>query len=143
MRALLLAFGASGLVALALAINGCNVGRFPTCNDNQDCVKSTDGGAPVCFDLRCVECQYDVDCPTGKVCNIAARTCDPLGGNTAANQGETQVDAGAADPSSKWSPGSWDDCARDCKDQDCIHNCDSKFPKGSSSAAAKKPPPKK
>jgi hypothetical protein len=141
MRALLLAFGASTLFVAALALNGCDVGRFPTCKDNQECQKSTDGGAPICFDLRCVQCQYDVDCEPGKVCNITARTCDTLGGATSA-EGDKPGDAGA-EPSTKWSPGSWDDCAKDCKDQDCVHNCDTKFPKGSSSASAKKPPPKK
>jgi hypothetical protein len=122
------------VLALPLAVAACNEGRFPTCKDNAECAKNTDGGAPVCYDLRCVECAYDVDCAPGKVCNGASKTCDSLGGATAATG---EGDAGAE--KSKWEPGSWDDCARDCKDQDCVHSCDGRFPKPAASAKSKKP----
>ncbi|HVY46207.1 MAG TPA: hypothetical protein VHB21_10025 [Minicystis sp.] len=126
--------------ALAILAAACDTGRFPTCKDNAECAKNTDGGAPVCFDLRCVECAYDVDCAPGKVCG-PTKTCDALGGATTATQDQQPVDAGAE--STKWEPGSWDDCAKDCKDQDCIHTCDQKFPKTAASAQKSKKPGKK
>jgi hypothetical protein len=124
-----LALALTTAVAVGLAAPGCLEGRFPTCKDNEECQKKTDGGAPVCYDLRCVECHYDVDCAPGKACNNN-NVCEGLGTG--------DVDAG--EPSSKWESGNWDDCARDCKDPDCVKSCDAKFPKADKS---KKPPPKK
>ena len=130
---------ALGAFALALTTTGCDQGRFPTCKDNAECAKSTDGGAPICYDLRCVQCTYDVDCASGKVCSNTTKTCDSLGGATPDTQPEGDAGVGAT----KWEGGSWDDCAKDCKDQDCIHSCDSRFPKSAGSASKGKPPPPK
>jgi hypothetical protein len=105
---------------LALPLVGCDEPRFPACRSNADCVER-DGGkfGNVCLNLRCVECQYDTDCPVGKVCG-SKNVCEGLGGPSPS----------ASDDAPKaWDPKDWNECAKDCKDPACIQACDQRFKK--------------
>ena len=57
-----LALGA--LMSLAALASACSDGRFPVCKSNADCAANAAAGK-VCFNLKCVECQYDSDCASG------------------------------------------------------------------------------
>jgi hypothetical protein len=116
-RAIAVAALIGGCAGAALA--ACDGGhRFPVCKTNADCVpeegKST---TPVCWNLKCVECRYDIDCPSGKSCS-AVNECVTI--TTAA---PPEPDAGRVE----WEPGSWKQCAENCKDQACLKKCSEKF----------------
>jgi Cys-rich repeat protein len=72
------AFAVPFLVASAALVFGCYEGRFPVCRTNADC-EGRDAGklGNVCFDLRCVECRYDIDCPAGQVCG-STQSCTSI-----------------------------------------------------------------
>ena len=114
----------AGLIAALLAaLVACNEGRFPVCKSNADCADRDAGYAGnVCYNLKCVECHYDGDCAAGKTCNAGTSTCESLG-ETAAGP---EPDAGASDHM-PWEHGTWDQCAADCKERECIKACDVKF----------------
>ncbi len=110
------------LVPAAALLLGCAEGRFPVCHSNADCEARVDagkGGGTTCYNLRCVECRYDTDCPAGKICGNTA-TCEGIGAQ-AGSKGGDKEDTPA------WEPGSWDDCAKNCKDQTCLSQCDARF----------------
>jgi hypothetical protein len=116
------------LVAIAIAVAGleCNgAGRFPICKSNAECSESTTGR--VCYNLKCVACRYDSDCPSGftcggsNECSRISETGEPEDAGAAENKGEGGKGEG-------WD-GTWDQCAADCKDRDCIKACDQKFQK--------------
>lgn len=129
-RARLRGWWAVAAIALAAAVGAalpaCDLGtRFPVCRSSADCAgegggSSTGSSGAVCFNLRCVECRYDVDCPGGKTCN-SLNECVIL-----SSGGEPESDdAGAV----KWDPGNWEDCAADCKDEACLKRCNERFQK--------------
>jgi hypothetical protein len=125
-------------VALFLAmplVSACDQGRFPICKDNEECAKDTEGKARVCYNLKCVECRYDSDCAPGKACSAAKNVCEGIDERAAQPPPPLFPTATEA----KWEPGTWDDCAKACKDPVCIRSCDAKFPKAASSAAAEEP----
>lgn len=107
------------LVAASLLLLGCGEGRFPVCHSNADC-QGRDAGATgaVCYNLRCVECRYDTDCPAGKICTSSS-TCTGLG--------QSGTKEGEKDDSPAWEPANWDECAKSCKDQACLNQCDARF----------------
>ena len=110
------------LTLASLLVMGCTEGRFPVCHSNEEC-KAPDGGpsGKTCYNLRCVECRYDTDCPAGKVCSSVSSTCDSLG----AAKGPEPEDK--PDASAEPIPVNWDECAKNCKDQACLSQCDAKF----------------
>lgn len=106
---------------------GCAEGRFPVCKSNDDCAaKLADAGSgpAICYNLRCVECRYDTDCATGKICNATLSTCQDL--STTSEDPDLK-----AKPASTGSPDAknWDECATSCKDSTCISACDQRFKK--------------
>jgi hypothetical protein len=110
------------LVATAAAhLAGCLEGRLPVCKTDEDCIpeKGQRVAGPICYDLRCVECRYDKDCKTGHICNSALE-CESLGETS--GDGDKEKDAKVS-----WEPGSWKECAKACKDEDCLTACDQKF----------------
>jgi hypothetical protein len=106
----------SGLALLCVLGAGCEVGRFPICKTNDDC--KSEGKNHVCYNLKCAECQYDTDCPSGSACNTS-NECKSLGGASQEPDGGLRA----------WGPGSWDECAKACDNPDCIKGCDQKFQK--------------
>ena len=123
---------ACGAALLSMLSVGCEKGRFPTCETNKDCAERDGGaGAPVCYNLKCVQCRYDSDCERG-TCS-SSNECEALVGPTKRDEPD------AGDAPEKWEHGSWDSCAAECKDPACIKACDEKFPKNPD----KKPPDKK
>lgn len=120
-------FKAMALVASALSLaalaGACSDGRFPVCKSNEDCAAAAKGGSggKVCFNLKCVECQYDSDCASGKACNRNLNTCQSI------------LDAKASEepkePQTSWEPANWDECATRCKEQACLNDCDARFKK--------------
>ena len=111
-------------MCIGAALSACEGGgRFPVCRTNADCGGEDgggeDGGASgaVCFNLRCVECRYDVDCPPGKACS-GSNECVSL-----STRAPESADAGAV----KWEPASWRECAADCKDEACLKKCSERF----------------
>jgi hypothetical protein len=116
-RAAAAAIGAALGIAAATPFAGCNGGqRFPVCKSNAEC-SERDAGA-VCFNLKCVECRYDVDCKPGHACS-AVNTCDQI----ADPSKPEPEDAGAV----RWEESSWAECAEKCKDQACIKQCTDRF----------------
>jgi hypothetical protein len=118
-------------VALLATATGCEAGRFPVCKTNEECAARDAGPeAPVCYNLKCVQCRYDTDCKAG--------TCN------SSNECESLVTAGkpdapdAGDTPTAWEVGSWDQCAAECKDPACIKVCDEKFPKSPDQKGAPK-----
>jgi len=103
-----------GVAATAACEKG---GRFPVCKTHADCVAAQTGAGSVCYNLRCVECRYDTDCPAGGVCN-SANECRPLSAGAPAEKNEGAV---------KWDPVSWDDCAKACNDEACVKKCNQRF----------------
>jgi len=121
----------SGAALLLVSSTGCEAGRFPVCKTNEECAARDAGAtAPVCYNLKCVQCHYDTDCDAG-TCN-SSNECEAL---VTANKPDAP-DAG--DAPTAWEPGSWDQCAAECKDPACIKVCDEKFPKGVDKAEADK-----
>lgn len=123
-KTIALALGALSLAALTAFAGACSDGRFPVCKSNDDCAAAAKGGqgGKVCFNLKCVECQYDSDCATGKVCNRNLNTCQSITDSTtsAEEPKETQT---------SWEPANWDECAKRCKEQACLSDCDARFKK--------------
>jgi hypothetical protein len=76
----------------------------------------------VCFNLKCVECQYDSDCAAGKACNRNLSTCESILGGQAASEEPKE-------PQTSWEPANWDECAKRCKEQPCLSDCDARFKK--------------
>ncbi len=110
---------AAPVAPIAVTLAGCEEGRFPVCRTNADCAERDAGKlGNVCFDLRCVECQYDTDCPSGKICGTT-KTCEGLGPSPAASD----------DTPKAWDPKDWNECAKGCKDPACIQVCDQRFKK--------------
>jgi hypothetical protein len=118
----------AGLFAVVLAalsaLSGCTEGRFPVCKSNADCTDKDAGLAgPVCYNLKCVECHYDTDCKPGASCNTQTSECEGLSVTA-----DPPKDGGTGEPTA-WDHGTWDSCAADCKDRECIKACDAKFNK--------------
>lgn len=134
-----------GLFALALFTlfaASCSEGRFPVCKTNDECVARLEGGdgPKVCYNLRCVECRYDTDCPTGKVCNSNLAVCKDIDTRVEDPDNKLKPEstsdaAGTSAPSSSSAPvggggaKTWDECAALCKDQACISACERRFKK--------------
>jgi hypothetical protein len=115
------------LSALSALGTSCGEGRFPVCKSDAECAEKVGDagtGPKVCYNLRCVECRYDTDCAVGKACNRNLNECQDIGGVSVAEE-----DAGASGGASAWDPANWDECAKRCKDQDCIKQCDQRFRK--------------
>ena len=112
-----LAVGAA-LIVLCGACNG--TGRFPTCKTDGECAERTTAKlAPLCFELRCVACRSDSDCPTGSACN-QANECKRF-----SDAPPAEGDAGVADKES-WEPSSAEDhdrCVAACKGKDKAKEC--------------------
>jgi hypothetical protein len=102
------------LAALAISISGCFESRFPACKDSSECAPRDGGPKPVCYNLRCVDCQYDTDCPSGQVCS-GVNVCQSIDSRVPDN-GQPEA-------------ASWDECASRCKDKPCVAACDQKFKK--------------
>lgn len=109
---------AIGLAAAAIAA-ACDRGqRFPVCQSNSDCTARKGGEeAPICYNLRCVACQYDTDCKAGEACT-KGNNCEKLSAPAPA-----VVDGGAA----SWEPSTWTECAGACKDATCVKKCSERF----------------
>ena len=103
---------------LGAAVGACE-GRFPVCRTNEDCAGKGGDDGQVCFNLRCVQCRYDVDCPGGKACS-ASNECVAL------STGSPELEDAGAVP---WDPGSFQGCAADCKDEACLEACGKRFEK--------------
>jgi Cys-rich repeat protein len=116
----------AALMAGALAVS-CSEGRFPVCKSNEECAARTGEGAggKVCYNLKCVECAYDSDCPSGKACNGRLNVCESIGGAPASGDEGKESTEGPT----TWDVNNWDECAKRCKDPDCIHVCDQRFKK--------------
>jgi Cys-rich repeat protein len=97
------AFASPFLLGIAALLASCYEGRFPVCRSNAEC-EGRDAGklGNICFDLRCVECRYDIDCPTGQVCG-ATQSCSTISGTPAASASEAaptwEAAPGASAPS--------------------------------------------
>jgi hypothetical protein len=117
---------ASTLLTLAALASGalvvaCSDGRFPVCKSNAECASPDGGPGNICYNLKCVECVYDDNCPAGKACNRKLNTCESILGAPPTEEG--------GDSSSAWEPADWDECAKRCKEPDCISSCDQRFKK--------------
>jgi hypothetical protein len=113
----------SGLVGLVGLAGGCADGRFPVCKSNADCAaREGSPGGKVCFNLKCVECQYDSDCAAGRACNRNLSTCESILGGEAASEEPKE-------PQTSWEPANWDECAKRCKEQACLKDCDARYKK--------------
>ncbi|WP_050432005.1 hypothetical protein [Chondromyces crocatus] len=106
------------IVLLCASVGACDGGhRFPVCRSNADCAQR-DGG-PICFSLRCVSCQFDIDCPSGQACS-PSNECVAL-----SNARGDDEDAGAV----RWDPSNWKECAEACLDEACLQDCSDRFKK--------------
>jgi hypothetical protein len=115
-RALRAAVLAASTISVAL-LCGCPESRMAACKDTSECAEHDGGGHAVCYNFRCVDCQYDTDCPPGQVCS-GVNACK-------------SIDSRAHDEAQPGQPeaASWDECAARCKDKPCIAACDTKFKK--------------
>lgn len=119
--------GAAELAAIvALCLMGalaasCSGGRFPVCKSNEECAAKGGDTGKVCYNLKCVQCAYDGDCPSGKACNRQLNECQSILSSSPPEEG--------SDASPSWEPTTWDECAKRCKDPACITACDQKFKK--------------
>jgi len=110
---------------MAFAGFECNgAGRFPICKSNAECSESATGR--VCYNLKCVGCRYDSDCKSGFTCG-GSNQCSSL------SEPGVEEDAGRSEAQGGgkgegWD-GTWDQCAAECKDRNCIKACDQKFQK--------------
>jgi len=104
------------LALLVVTAAGCPNGiRLSPCQNDNDC-PGRDGGHAVCYDLRCVDCHYDSDCPEGTVCS-GKYTCDSI--DTRAPEKEK--------PAAE-APKTLEECAKRCKgDQACAADCRDRF----------------
>jgi hypothetical protein len=113
-------------VVMAMAVTGlqCNgTGRFPICKNNAECGESKTGR--VCYNLKCVACRYDSDCPSGSTCG-GLNECSRI--SETGKEGDAGAETKAGD-GERWEHATWDQCAAECKDRDCIKACDQKFQK--------------
>ena len=62
--------------ALAAATTGCLPAGYGACQ-NDDACPTRDGGKLICYNQRCVECQYDGQCAAGSICG-SHNTCEAL-----------------------------------------------------------------
>ena len=117
-----------GFVVLLLGTAACNgPGRFPTCKDDAECAARVDGtAAPLCYELRCVVCRSDDDCPTGHACT-KANECSRF-----SETGAVDADGGAPKKEviekESWEPSTSEDrqkCLDACKDKpkECTARC--------------------
>jgi hypothetical protein len=114
---------ACGLFSTTLAAS-CGESRFPVCKTNDDCkatAEDPDKKALVCFDLRCVECHYDGDCPSGHICTKASE-CRRLSERIEPDK-PRMGEAGSAPRD----PEGWEACVKECANADCVSQCDKKF----------------
>ncbi len=117
------AFFLCSLAFLFAAAPSCTDGRFPVCKSDADCqVNDAGPGGKLCFNLKCVECRYDSDCGSGKACNRSLNACESILG--APPPDDTSTPTG-----NNWEPSNWDECAKRCKDADCVKQCDQQFKK--------------
>jgi Cys-rich repeat protein len=114
-----------GLPALIFALSalpllaGCEEVRFPGCNSDAECVAKDAGpGTNICINQRCVGCRYDTDCPKGEYC-AEGNKCSAVVPKPTADEKPTS-----------WDPNSFNECARGCKERDCIELCNHRFPDG-------------
>ncbi len=85
------------------------------CEKEEDC-PSVDGGKLVCYNLHCVECHYDGDCPSGSVCS---------GQNTCQSLHKPEKEEEPAAPAT-----SLEECAKRCKgNAGCGDACRDQFKK--------------
>ncbi len=118
-----LAWAALALTVIAALAGACTDGRFPVCKSNADCQKNAgSAGGKVCSNLKCVECQYDSDCAVGSACNRNLNTCQSILGPTPGADEPKE-------PQTSWEPANWDECAKRCKAQACLSDCDARFGK--------------
>ena len=97
------------LVAPALSACDSFTAKFAACSADTDC-PPPDGGKLVCYNLRCVECHYDADCPDGKVCGTH-NSCESLDSRTPEQE--------ASAP-----PATLEECAKRCKGKaSCGDSC--------------------
>src|SRR5277367_4687052 len=106
-----------GVFALLVAAStGCPpAGRYASCDNDGQC-PTLDGGVKlICYNLRCVECRYDDNCPAGSVCS---------GKNTCESLDHREKEAEPAPP-----PTSLEECAKRCaKGNDaCASSCREQF----------------
>lgn len=112
------ALAAIALLGLCAALPACDRGgRFPVCKTNADCAATDAGTGEVCFNLRCVACRYDTDCPSPQVCS-STNECVALSGAAPPPEDKGKVN---------WDPGSWKECAESCKDEACLKKCSERF----------------
>lgn len=115
-------FCLSSLALIAITAPSCSDGRFPVCKTDADCQTDDAGtGAKLCFNLKCVECRYDNDCGAGKACNRSLNTCESILG--------TPPPEDSSSTAPNWEPANWDECAKRCKEADCVKQCDQQFKK--------------
>lgn len=101
----LLAAGA-GCATLGLPQN-----RLQSCQSNDDC-KKKDPLKPACSNLRCVECAYDEDCPSGLCTDNQCKTLFKSAGEGAPEEGPKNLDA----------------CLSRCgEEQACVDKCHEQF----------------
>ena len=128
--------GASLLGLFGLLAMGCEDSRFPVCQTDKDCNKKVEGAASatasekpkVCFDLRCVECHYDGDCPEGEVCSTSTRECRRLDPKVPSASGPSAGEPGSGvTPSGPRDPAGWEACVKKCANKGCLAKCDAQF----------------
>jgi hypothetical protein len=68
----------ASIAVLVALTTGCPPPGYASCQTNDDCPERPDaGGKLMCYNLRCVECHYDDNCPAGSVCGTK-NTCEAL-----------------------------------------------------------------
>jgi len=91
-------------------------GRFRTCESNADCIARDAGtGESICWNLRCVQCNYDTDCAAGSYC--ADNKCKTLDPKPAEEKDPTDTNAKTID-----------ECLKGCSDKECTDTCNARFP---------------
>ena len=114
-RKALLSLSLPLLAALSLATAGCPPPGYASCKSDEEC-PARDGGKLICYNLRCVECHYDDNCPAGSICS-AKNTCEAL--HTPDKEKESEPL-----PPAK----SLEECAKRCKgDATCGASCREQF----------------
>jgi hypothetical protein len=105
----------ASLAILAASGLGCPPPGYASCQNDNDC-PTRDGGKLICYNLRCVECHYDDNCPEGTVCG-AKNTCEAL------HKPEKEAEP---EPPAK----SLEECAKRCKgNAACGDSCREQFKK--------------
>ena len=112
---------AIGAVGASACSGNASDGRFPVCNTNADCTEADAGTeSAICYNLRCVQCRYDVDCKPGHFCDTH-QECRAISGAAPTAEPESPTAFG---------PTSFEDCAKGCKPKDkkCAADCQQRFP---------------